>query len=283
MSSGLELTRAHKQFGGSTRFYRHVSEACQGPMVCSAFVPPQAEQRRLPVLYWLSGLTCTPEIFMTEAQAQGLAARLGVILVAPDTSPREAGIEGEDERWDLGVGASFYVDATQPRWARHYRMATWVTQELRALVEEALPIDRERRAISGHSMGGHGALVLGLRNPDLYRSISAFAPICAPSQAPWGVRAFGEFLGPDRAAWEDWDAVALLQRTRGGPPILVDQGTEDEFLTRELCTDALEAAVARTGYPARVRRQAGYDHSYYFVSTFLEDHLRFHLEQPASP
>lgn len=282
MSAGLELTRSHKQFGGTTRFYSHLSRVCQGPMSFSAFLPPQAEERRLPVLYWLSGLTCNPEIFMTEAQAQGVAARLGVILVAPDTSPRETGIPGEEDSYDLGAGASFYVDATQPPWARHYQMHTWITRELRELVEDALPIDPQRRGIFGHSMGGHGALVLGLRHPQLYRSISALAPICAPSRVPWGQKAFGEYLGPDRAPWAAWDAVALLEQAAGGPPILVDQGSEDEFLARELSTDALEEVVARTGYPARVRRQPGYDHSYYFVSTFLEDHIRFHLEQLSS-
>jgi S-formylglutathione hydrolase len=245
----------------------------------AAYVPPQAEAgRKLPVLYWLSGLTCTPEIFMTEAQAQGVAARHGVILVAPDTSPRETGIPGEAESYDLGTGASFYVDATEKKWSRHFQMDSYVTKELRRLVEELLPIDRERRGIFGHSMGGHGALALGLRNPDLYRSISAFAPICAPSRCPWGTKAFGEYLGSDRKRWAAYDTVELLRTARGKAPILVDQGTDDEFLERELSTDALERGVKESGYPAEVRRQAGYDHSYFFISTFLEEHVAFHLK-----
>ena len=275
--SGLEQTRNHKQFGGSTRFYTHDSAVCGVKMTFSAFVPEAAAKRRLPVLYWLSGLTCNPEIFMTEAHAQGVASRLGVILVAPDTSPRETGIEGEAASYDLGTGASFYVDATAAKWKKHYQMATYVTQELREVAEAALPIDRDRRAISGHSMGGHGALVLGLRNPGLYRSISAFAPIGAPTKSPWGQKAFTEYLGPDKKAWAAWDATALLESKGSKAPILVDQGTDDEFLAEQLHTDALEAAVTKVK-AGRVRRQAGYDHSYYFVSTFLEEHVKFHLE-----
>ena len=279
--AGLETTRSHKQFGGHTRYFRHDSKLCNAPMNFAAYLPPEAEEgrgRRLPVLYWLSGLTCTEEIFMTEAQAQGLAMEHGMILVAPDTSPRNTGIPGEDERYDLGSGAGFYVDATEPKWSRHYRMYSYVTEELRQLVERELPIDPGRRGIFGHSMGGHGALVLGLRNPELYRSISAFAPICAPSRAPWGIRAFTAYLGEDRGAWADYDAEALLGRSRARTPILIDQGLDDEFLEEQLLTKAFERTARSLDYPATIRFQPGYDHSYFFVSTFMKDHLAFHAK-----
>jgi len=273
---GLEETRVHKQFGGFNRYFSHVSEVCRHKMNFAAYVPPQAKDRKLPVLYYLSGLTCTEEIFMTEAQAQALARKHELILVVPDTSPRGTGIEGEDDSYDLGSGAGFYVDATQPRWSKHYRMDSYVTQELRQIVERELPIDGSRRGIFGHSMGGHGALVLGLRNPELYRSISAFAPICAPSKAPWGIKAFTEYLGDDRSAWARYDANELVKQARITTPILIDQGTEDEFLERELFTDTFEQTVKDAAYPAVIRRQEGYDHSYFFISTFMEDHLAFH-------
>ncbi len=275
----LELIRSHKQFGGYTRYFRHDSAVCNSPMNLAAYLPPQAEQgggQKLPVLYWLSGLTCTEEIFMTEAQAQGLAKEYGIILVAPDTSPRNTGIDGEDDAYDLGSGAGFYVDATERKWSRHYRMYSYVTRELRHLVESELPIDPGRRGIFGHSMGGHGALVLGLRNPELYRSISAFAPICAPSKAPWGIRAFTEYLGPDRAPWADYDAEALLKRSMTRTPILIDQGLDDESLKEQLFTEELVQTVRSLDYPATIRFQPGYDHSYFFISTFMEAHLAFH-------
>jgi S-formylglutathione hydrolase len=273
---GLEETRVHKQFGGFNRYYSHPSDVCRHKMSFAAYVPPQASERKLPAVYFLSGLTCSEEIFMTEAQAQAHARKHELILVVPDTSPRGTGIEGEDDSYDLGSGAGFYVDATQPRWARHFQMDSYVTQELREIAERELPIDGSRRGIFGHSMGGHGALVLGLRNPHLYRSISAFAPICAPSRGPWGIKAFTEYLGTDRAAWARYDATELLKHATTRTPILIDQGTDDEFLERELFTDAFERAVKETSYPATIRRQAGYDHSYFFISTFMEDHLAFH-------
>jgi S-formylglutathione hydrolase len=273
----LEITRRHKQFGGYTVFYSHRSEVCDAPMNFAAFLPEGSSTKgKLPVLYWLSGLTCTPEIFMTEAQAQGHANKHGIIVVAPDTSPRNTGIPGEADSYDLGTGAGFYVDATEPKWSRHFRMYTYVTQELRKLVEAELPVDRSRVGIFGHSMGGHGALVLGLRNPDIYRSISAFAPIGAPSRSPWGEKAFTEYLGPDRSRWAEYDAEALIRRATPRTPILVDQGLEDEFLAEQLHTDDLERALA--GSQARVRRQAGYDHSYFFVSSFIEEHFAFHAK-----
>jgi S-formylglutathione hydrolase len=274
----LETLRSHKQFDGQTVFYSHHSEVCDRRMTFSAYLPPQARDRKLPVVYWLSGLTCTPEIFMTEAQAQGHARKLGLILVVPDTSPRNTGIPGEDDRYDLGSGAGFYVDATEKKWSRHYRMDTYVTQELRKLVESELPVDRERQGILGHSMGGHGALVLGLRNPEIYRSISAFAPICAPSRSPWGIQAFSEYLGLDETRWLEYDASALVKRAKTRTPILIDQGLEDEFLKEQLLTDEFERAAGSVNYPMTLRRQPGYDHSYFFISTFIEDHLSFHAK-----
>lgn len=279
--TSLEPTRSHKQFGGHTRYFKHDSELCNRPMNLAVYLPPQAEEgdgRKLPVLYWLSGLTCTEEIFMTEAQAQGLAKKYGMILVAPDTSPRNTGIEGEDDRYDRGSGAGFYVDATEPKWSRHYQMYSYVTHELRQIVEKELPIDPGRRGIFGHSMGGHGALVLGLRNPELYRSISAFAPICVPRKAPWGIGAFTEYLGSDPTRWADYDAEALLRRSTTRTPILIDQGLDDEFLKEQLFTDEFQRTVKSLDYPARIRFQPGYDHSYFFVSTFMEDHLAFHAQ-----
>ena len=276
--SKLTLTRSHKQFEGHTHFYSHASAVCSAPMNLAVYLPPEAKDRKLPVLYWLSGLTCTPEIVMTEAHLQGLARKHGLIIVAPDTSPRNTGIAGEDDSYDLGSGASFYVDATEKKWSAHYRMDTYVTQELRTLVEAELPIAPNRRAISGHSMGGHGALVLGLRNPDLYRSISAFAPICHPVKAPWGIKAFTEYLGQDQNRWAAYDATELVAQAKTKLPLLVDQGLEDEFLQEQLATDIFEQALKKADYPATVRRQPGYDHSYFFISTFLDDHLAFHAK-----
>ncbi len=276
--NSLELTRSHKQFDGYTRFYTHQSETCRAPMKFSAYLPPESEKRKLPVLYWLSGLTCSEEIFMTEAHAQAMAKKYGVILVVPDTSPRDTGIPGEDDRYDLGSGAGFYVDATESKWSKHYQMDSYVTKELRELAESVLPIDSSKRGIFGHSMGGHGALVLGLRNPELYRSISAFAPICAPSNAPWGELAFTEYLGNDPSQWAQYDASFLIQKAQIKTPILIDQGLDDEFLAEQLGTDQFEKILSTINYPVTLRRQAGYDHSYYFISTFIEDHIKFHAE-----
>jgi len=277
----LEQTRSHRMFDGTVSYYTHRSSACRGPMKFSVYLPPQALEpgaAKLPALYWLAGLTCTEETFMAEAGApQAYAKKHGVILVAPDTSPRETGIPGEDDRYDLGSGASFYVNASAPKWSRHYQMDTYVTQELRGIVEEKFPVvDRARRGIFGHSMGGHGALVLGLRNPELYRSISAFAPICAPSKCPWGIQAFTEYLGSDRTAWAGYDASELLKSSGSKTPILVDQGLADEYLATELFTDDLESAARSSGASVRIRRHAGYDHSYYFISSWIEDHIAFH-------
>jgi len=283
----FEVISQNRCFEGTVGFYRHeaVSTACA--MRFSVYMPPQASSggsgagRRVPVLYYLAGLTCTEETFMIKAGAQRVAAELGIALVAPDTSPRGVKLPGDSDAWDFGVGAGFYVDATVDPWSRHYHMYTYVTQELRGLIEAHFPVDPSRTGIFGHSMGGHGALTLALRNPDLYKSVSAFAPISAPRQCPWGQKAFTGYLGPDRGQWSEYDATELVARVANGaarPPILIDQGSADQFLERELHPHLFEAAAKKVGYPLRLRRQAGYDHGYYFISTFMEDHLRHHAK-----
>ena len=285
MPAALELISQHRCFGGTQRYYRHDSAEIGLPMRFSVFVPPQAEQGPVPVLFFLAGLTCTEETFMIKAGAQRLAAALGVMLVAPDTSPRGANVAGEDESWDLGTGAGFYLDATAAPWSGHYRMDSYVTQELHGIVTSALPGDAARAGIFGHSMGGHGALVLALRNPGKFRSVSAFAPIAAPSQCPWGKKAFGAYLGDNPDAWVAYDASALMRSQRQPFPggILVDQGTADQFLAEQLYPEVFEAACAAAGQPLTLRRQDGYDHGYYFISTFIEDHIRFHVERLGKP
>lgn len=241
------------------------------------YLPPQAAAARVPVLYWLSGLTCTEENFVVKAGAQRVAAELGLAIVVPDTSPRGLGIPGEGDSYDFGLGAGFYVDATEPPWSSGYRMYSYVTAELRKLVEASFSVDPSRVGIFGHSMGGHGALTIALKNPGIYRSVSAFAPISAPMSCPWGQNALGGYLGSDRARWRDYDTTALLEdRGWKGPPLLVDQGTHDQFLDTQLRPDLLEAACARNGVPLDLRLRDGYDHSYFFIATFIDDHLRFH-------
>jgi S-formylglutathione hydrolase len=280
MSAPLEMFRSHRAFDGLVNYYSHASAACGGTMKFTVYLPPEALSpggRKFPVLYWLSGLTCTEETLMAEGGApQAYATKHGVILVAPDTSPRDTGIERENESYDLGSGASFYVDATEPKWSGRYRMETYVTQELRSIIEENFPADPARRGIFGHSMGGHGALVLGLRHPELYRSISAFAPICAPSKGPWGIKAFSEYLGADRSSWGRYDANELIKKPAGSAPILIDQGMADEYRATELFIDEFERTASASGYPVTIRRHEGYDHGYYFISTFIEDHVAFH-------
>lgn len=286
MAAALELISQHRCFGGWQRYYRHESAEIGLPMRFSVYVPPQAEQGPVPVLVYLAGLTCTEETFMIKAGAQRLAAELGVMLVAPDTSPRGANVPGEDESWDLGTGAGFYVDATTPAWLAHYRMYSYVTQELHGIVTGgALPGDASRTGIFGHSMGGHGALVLALRNPGKFRSVSAFAPIAAPSQCPWGKKAFGAYLGADVDDWAAYDASALMRRARRPFPggILIDQGESDQFLAEQLYPEVFEAACAAADQPLTLRRHGGYDHGYYFISTFIEDHIRFHVERLGKP
>jgi S-formylglutathione hydrolase len=259
-------------------FHRHESVEVRAPMRFSVYVPPQAAAGPVPVLYFLAGLTCTEETFMIKAGAQRLAAELGLLLVAPDTSPREPRLPGDDASWDFGQGAGFYVDATETPWSGHYRMYSYVTRELPALVAAHFPARADAQSIFGHSMGGHGALVAALRSPGQYRSVSAFAPIAAPSGCPWGEQAFTRYLGPDRARWAAYDASLLLAERPFGGTILVDQGTDDKFLDTQLNPAALEAAARRSGQALMLRRQSGYDHGYYFISTFMADHLRFHAE-----
>ena len=270
----LERIEHRACFGGWQDVYRHDSVVLGCAMDFAVYLPPQAETEKLPVLYWLSGLTCTEQNFITKAGAQRYAAEHGVILVAPDTSPR-----GEDvadaEGYDLGKGAGFYVNATQAPWSANYRMYDYVASELPALVEADFPATSSR-AISGHSMGGHGALVVALKNPGRYRSVSAFSPIVAPSQAPWGEKAFTAYLGDDREAWEAWDATALVAGAQERLPLLVDQGEGDEFLAVQLKPGLLQAACEAAGHPLILRLQHGYDHSYYFIETFIGEHIAHH-------
>lgn len=275
----IEIAGRHRTFDGELAYCRHDSSATGTRMAFAVYTPPAAAHGPVPVVTWLAGLTCTEETFMIKAGAQRLAAELGIMLVAPDTSPRGLDLPGEAESWDFGSGAGFYVDATQAPWAANYRMASYVVDELPQVVAANFPADPGRASIMGHSMGGHGALVLGLRNPDRYRAISAFAPIAAPSDCPWGHKAFGGYLGPDRAAWAAWDATALVRSGAArwtGPPLLVDQGRDDQFLAEQLKPEALQAACAATGTPFELYWRDGYDHSYFFIATFMEAHLRHH-------
>jgi len=289
----LSLVSEYRCHGGTVGFYRHASSTCNSEMRFSVFVPPQARSQLLPVLYFLSGLTCTEENFMVKAGAQRYAAELGLMLVVPDTSPRNTGIPGEDQDWDFGTGAGFYVDATQAPWCSHYRMYSYVTKELPELIAANFPARRDRQGLCGHSMGGHGALVCALRNPDRYRSVSALAPICAPTRCPWGEKAFAQYLGPDRETWKDYDASELIRRGKTEFHILVDQGGADPFLETQLMPEALKSACDRlrpvgaqrtagkdhrVGQALTLRMHEGYDHSYYFISTFIGDHLRHHAE-----
>jgi len=273
----MEQISGNKCFGGRQLRFSHRSDALACDMTFSVFLPPVAEQGPVPVLYWLSGLTCTDENFVTKAGAQREAAARGVAIVAPDTSPRGEGVPDDPEgAYDLGLGAGFYVNATQPPWSAHYHMYDYVVEELPALVTAKLPLDGQRAAIFGHSMGGHGALVAALRNPGRYRSVSAFAPICSPLNCPWGEKALGNYLGDDRAQWADYDACTLLRTATGQPPLLVDQGDADNFLEEQLQPHLLERAALEADYPATIRMQPGYDHSYFFIATFIAEHIEFH-------
>jgi S-formylglutathione hydrolase len=273
----LTKVSASRCFGGTQSVYSHEARETGCAMRFGVFLPPQAEAQRVPVLYWLSGLTCTEENFIVKAGAQRLAAQLGLALVVPDTSPRGLKIPGEAESWDFGLGAGFYVDAAQPPWSRGYRMYSYVAKELPELIESSFPVDGKRAGVFGHSMGGHGALTIALKNPQYYKSVSAFAPISSPMRCPWGEKALGGYLGPDRAAWREYDATALLEE-RGwrGPPLLVDQGASDPFLQTQLKPELLEEACRRARVGLELRLQEGYDHSYFFIATFIDDHLRFH-------
>ena len=276
---GAVTTRSEQRcFGGVQGLYEHASEACAGPMRVGVFLPPEARAgAEVPAVYYLAGLTCTEETFVQKAGAQRVAAALGLALVTCDTSPRAFRVEGDDTAWDFGQGAGFYLDATRDPWSQAYRMERYVTRELIALIEENFPVVKGLRGVTGHSMGGHGALTLALRNPGLYASVTALAPIVAPSEVPWGQKAFAGYLGDDRAQWRAHDATALVLGGAKLPgAVLIDQGTEDKFLARELQPERFERACAEAGQALSLRRQAGYDHSYFFVQTFIEDHLRHH-------
>jgi len=277
----MRVLSEHACYGGTQRFLAHESRACGTEMRLAVYEPPQAEQGRVPVLYYLAGLTCSEETFMIKAGAQRVAAELGLMLVAPDTSPRQPRLPGDDADWDFGLAAGFYVDATRAPWSAHYRMYSYVTRELPELVAAEFPADTARQGIFGHSMGGHGALVCALRNPGQYRSLSAFAPIAAPMQCPWGRKAFGGFLGPDESTWLDYDASVLVAGRPFHSAILVDQGTADRFLAEQLNPEIFADACRRSGQPFELRMHAGYDHGYYFIQTFVEDHLRWHAGQLA--
>jgi S-formylglutathione hydrolase len=270
-----ELIASNKCFDGWLKRYKHTSTATGTEMIFAIYLPPQAQTQPVPVLYWLSGLTCTDENFMQKAGAQRLAAELGMAIVAPDTSPRGTDHPGEHDSYDFGSGAGFYVNATEAPWAENYRMYDYVVDELPALIEAHFPVT-DQRAISGHSMGGHGALICALKNPGRYRSVSAFAPISNPINCPWGEKAFSGYLGADRETWKAWDSCELIASARERLPLLVDQGEADDFLAEQLKPQALQAACEAAGHPLELRLQPGYDHSYFFIASFIADHLRHH-------
>ncbi|MGY1426322.1 S-formylglutathione hydrolase [Lysobacter sp. A289] len=272
----MQRIEQHACFGGSQEVWQHASSTLGCDMKFAVYLPPQARQGPCPVLYWLSGLTCNEQNFITKAGAQEYAAQHGVILVAPDTSPRGEGV-ADDEAYDLGQGAGFYLNATREPWAAQYRMYDYLVQELPALVDAHFPTTTAR-AISGHSMGGHGALVIALRNPGMYRSVSAFAPIGAPSQVPWGEKAFTRYLGDDREQWKQWDASALIAGADERLPLLIDQGDADDFLQAQLKPELLRAACEAAGHPLTLRLQPGYDHSYYFIASFIGEHIAYHAK-----
>ena len=280
----MELLSEHGCFGGQQLFYRHNSKEIGLPMRFSVFFPPQAAKASAPALIYLAGLTCNEETFMTKAGAQRMAAELGLVLIAPDTSPRGANALGEAESWDFGVGAGFYLDATKTPWAKNWRMESYITKELLPLITQNFAVDTQRIGIFGHSMGGHGALTLALRHPELFKSVSAFAPICAPIQCPWGRKAFTGYLGTDESNWATHDATSLMHQFSSAPfpgGILIDQGLTDKFLAEQLHPDLFETACAAAKQPLTLRYNAAYDHGYYFIASFMEDHLRHHARQLA--
>src|SRR5210317_1142275 len=274
MTALKEISR-NKVHGGQQIRYQHHSGVLNCDMIFGVFLPPQSETEPVPVLYWLSGLTCNDENFAQKAGAQRLAAELGMAIVCPDTSPRGTDLPGEHDSWDFGSGAGFYINATQAPWSGHYNMFDYVNKELPALVEASLPVT-DKRSVSGHSMGGHGAFMCALKDPERYQSVSAFAPICHPSESPWGVKAFSHYLGDDRNLWQEWDATQLVCKVKKQLPILIDQGADDDFLGEELKPGCLEQACICTHHPLEVHMREGYDHSYYFISSFIDDHLRHH-------
>ncbi|BAZ25583.1 putative esterase [Kalymmatonema gypsitolerans NIES-4073] len=274
----LNLISEYKSFGGKLGFYSHSSSTCNGEMRFAVYQPPQATQKPVPVLYFLSGLTCTEETFMVKSGVQKYAEKYGLMVVAPDTSPRNTGIAGEDDDWDFGTGAGFYVDATVEPWASHYRMYSYVVHELPSLIAQHFPVQPEQQGIFGHSMGGHGAIVCAIRNPQQYKSVSAFAPIAAPMRCPWGEKAFSRYLGEEKESWRVYDASELVRQLGYHSSILIDQGTADKFLKEQLLPQVFEQACAAVNQPLNLRYQEGYDHSYYFIASFIEDHIRHHAD-----
>jgi S-formylglutathione hydrolase len=276
----FEILSEHACFGGVQGFYKHASTVVGLPMRFGVYTPPQAKTGKVPVLVWLAGLTCSEETFAIKAGAQRVAAELGLMLVTPDTSPRGTGIEGADAAWDFGTAAGFYLDATQAPWAHHWRMESYITGELPAVLAQHFPVRAGEHPVQmglfGHSMGGHGALTLALRHPGLFRSVSAFAPIAAPMQCPWGVKAFTGYLGEDRSAWAAHDATELIKAGKRCPPLLIDQGEGDKFLAEQLHPHLFEAACREAGQALTLRHHPGYDHGYFFIASFVEDHLRHH-------
>ena len=277
----MEIISEHACFGGTVGFYRHTSAVNNCDMQFSVYQPPQAADRPVPVVTFLSGLTCTEETFMIKSGAERIAAELGLMLVNPDTSPRGTGVPDDpDGAYDFGLGAGFYLNATEAPWNQHFHMYDYLTGELPEVLLANFPGDRDRQGITGHSMGGHGALTVGLKNPHIYKSISAFAPICSPINCPWGQKALGNYLGADQSTWIEYDATELVKRLDAIPEhkILIDQGMADQFLEQELHPHLFEAACEEKGVALKLRRHDGYDHGYYFISSFMEDHLRFHLD-----
>ena len=273
----MKMIAENKCYGGRQLRYAHNSRVLGCEMNFSIYLPPQAEKGKVPVVYWLSGLTCTDENFVNKAGAQRYAAELGLAIVAPDTSPRGEDVPDDPERaYDFGLGAGFYVNATQAPWSKHYHMYDYIVDELPALIAREFPVDASRVGLSGHSMGGHGALSIALKNPGRFLSVTAFAPICAPMRCPWGEKALGGYLGPDRDAWRAYDSTELLAASSERLPVLVDQGDADNFLAEQLHTPLLEQAAAAADYPMTIRMQPGYDHSYFFIASFIGEHLAFH-------
>jgi len=274
--STINEIEAIREFGGWLKRYTHRSDVCNCTMTFSVYLPPQAENGSVPAVYFLSGLTCTDDNFRTKAGAQRYAAELGMALIIPDTSPRGDDVADEPDRYDLGKGAGFYVNATQAPWSKHYQMYDYIVKELPTLIESNFPVQAANRAITGHSMGGHGALIIALKNPGMFKSASAFAPICNPTQCGWGEGCFGAYLGADREEWKNWDATCLIESGAGNIALKVDQGTDDEFLDEYLMPEKLVKACSSHGQELEFNRQSGYDHSYHFIATFIGEHLAFH-------
>jgi len=273
----LTLLSAIKSFGGWVKRFKHTSSTLNCEMIFAIYLPPQAENTAVPLLWWLSGLTCNDENFMQKAGAQRLAAELGIAIICPDTSPRGVDLPGEDDSYDFGSGAGFYLNATREPWSKHYHMYDYIAQELPELVHAHLPLNG-KQAISGHSMGGHGALVMALRNPERYTSVSAFAPIVNPTNCPWGQKAFNGYLGENRDLWAQYDTCELIASGASRQPLFIDQGESDNFLVEQLKPELLEKACQENNHPLTLRRQPGYDHSYFFIASFIDDHLRFHAQ-----